>query len=125
MASIRKRGHGQWQVRVTRKGYPPQVNTCLTRAAAEAWAAITEGEMARGVFVSLSEAERTTLAELIDRYRDDVTPTKKNARDERRILGVLKEKFGKYSLASLQPKHVSEFRDDLKRIGRASSTINH
>jgi hypothetical protein len=52
MADIRKRGPCQWQVRIRRKGYPSQTKTFNIKSEAEAWAATTESEMVRGVFVS-------------------------------------------------------------------------
>lgn len=51
MASFRKRGELQWQARVARKGFPPQVRTFITRADAEAWATDIEASMRRGTFV--------------------------------------------------------------------------
>ena len=36
MASFRKCGELQWQTRVARKGFPPQVKTFITRADTEA-----------------------------------------------------------------------------------------
>ena len=52
MATIRKRGPYQWAVQIRRKGYPPQNKTFTTKAEADAWAAMTESEMARGVWIS-------------------------------------------------------------------------
>jgi hypothetical protein len=37
MASFRKRGELQWQARVAREGFPPQVKTFNTKPEAEAW----------------------------------------------------------------------------------------
>jgi len=42
--------------------------------------------MDRGTFVDRSEAESTTLGELIDRYLVEVTPLKKSAAKEERRL---------------------------------------
>ena len=68
MATITKRGPYQWRVQVRRHGYPPQFKTFDTKADAEAWAADIESRMARRVWVSTAEAERTTLTEALERY---------------------------------------------------------
>lgn len=46
MTSFRKRGELQWQARISRKGFPPQVKTFMTRA--EAWARQVESETDEG-----------------------------------------------------------------------------
>lgn len=65
MATFRKRGPGRWKVQVRKCGYPNQTKTFGTKAEATAWASAVEGEMVRGVFVSLGDAERTTLSEAL------------------------------------------------------------
>ena len=90
MADIRKRGPYQWQVRIRRKGYSTQEKTFNTKAEAEAWAATTESEIVRGVFVSRKEAENTTLSEALDRYLKEVTENKKGIYQETRRIENLK-----------------------------------
>lgn len=77
MASITRRGDLQWQARVRRKGYPVQIKTFNTRSEAEAWARQVESEIDRGVFVSRTEAESTTLCEALDRYEREIVSLKK------------------------------------------------
>ena len=71
-------GRRVWQVLVRRRGYTQQTRTFDTKAEAEAWSATIESEMARGVFMSRTEAESTTLAEALDRYRAEVAIHKKD-----------------------------------------------
>jgi hypothetical protein len=68
VASITKRGK-YWRAQVVRRGYPPQYRTFDHRAEADAWARTLEADMDRRVFVSRVEAERTTLAEALQRYK--------------------------------------------------------
>jgi len=74
MASIRKRGPYQWEARIRRAGYPLKSRTFESRPEAEAWARSLETEMDRGVFVSRAEAERTKVAEALERYTREITP---------------------------------------------------
>ena len=112
MASIRKRGPYQWEVRIRKKGYPVQSNTFETKVDAEAWAATIESEMVRGVFRSTAEAERTTLEELLVRYEKEVTPLKKGSMQEVSKLNVIKRfKISKFAVAKIGGKELAEFRD--------------
>lgn len=77
MATITKRGPYQWRAQVRRHGYPAQSKTFNTKAEAEAWANMIESEMSRGIWVSRSEAETTTLYEILARYETEVSVAKK------------------------------------------------
>jgi len=81
--------HIGWQVAIRRKGFPPQYKTFRTRKEAEAWAAVVESEMVRGVWRDRSAAETTTLKMCLDRYADQIIPTKKGG--GRRELGFLRQ----------------------------------
>ena len=85
MACFQKRS-GSWRAIIKRKGYPTQTRTFDLKGQAETWAKQIENEMDRGVFVSRVEAESTTLAELLDRYENEITPQKRGAAMERSHL---------------------------------------
>lgn len=110
MATIRKRGELQWQAIVKRKGYPLVSKTWNTRKEAEAWARQIESEIDRGVYVSRSEAERTTLHDLIERYRVEVLPVLRG-HGHGPALSALDAALGKYALAALSPKLIAAHRD--------------
>lgn len=112
MATITKRGEGQWQAKVRKKGYPVQSKTFSTKAMASTWARNVESEMDRGIFLSTSIAETTTLSELIDRYLKEVAPTKKSEADIKTRGKLLKDKLGKRVLAAITPLTVKEYRDE-------------
>lgn len=123
MASIRKLPSGKWNVRVTRKGFPLQTKSFLNKIDADRWARTIEGEMDRGVFVCRSEAEATTLAQALERYKREVTPKKKGASREADRIGVwLQAALAKRSLASLKGADFATYRD--KRLAEvASNTV--
>jgi integrase len=73
MATISKRAGGQWQVKIRRKGWPPQSATFPTRKKAQDWAHRLESEMTAGHFVDRSAGQRTTLKALIELYLKEVT----------------------------------------------------
>jgi integrase len=90
MASFRKRGEHQWQARVRRKGYPPQLKTFETRVEADAWARKVESGIDGGTFVSRAEAEATSLSEALDRYEREIVPGKKGDVQEKSVIRMWK-----------------------------------
>ncbi len=117
-------GKRVWQVQVRRRGYPAQVCTFNTKGEAETWAVTLESEMKRGVYVSRSESENTTLTEALERYRREVTPHKKSAYDEIYKLNAWKEsRLARRSLASIQGKDLAAWRDAEIRRGSSPATV--
>jgi hypothetical protein len=101
MANFRKRGPQQWQAQIRKKGYPTQINTFNTRAAAERWARELEHEMDGGIFTSRTVAESTTLREFLERYREEITPLKRGAGPEAaRIQAMLRHPLAVRIVAS-------------------------
>jgi integrase len=91
MATFRKRGRHSWEAQVRRHGWPSQTKTFHTKAEAEAWAAMIESEMNRGVWLDRSEAESTTLRTLLDRYEMEIVPALKGAIRERSVLHLWRQ----------------------------------
>ena len=119
-------GKRVWQAHIRRRGYPAQVRTFDTKAEAEAWAAIIESEIARGVFVCRAEAERTTLAEALGRYEEEISPRKKatTAACERdRIRAWAGSSLSQRSLASIRGKDVADAVRDMEGRGLSPNTI--
>lgn len=124
MASIRKRGAYQWEARIRRAGYPVQSDTFESRPQAEAWARALESEMDRGVFVSRAEAERTSLAEALERYAHEITPQKKGAMVELgRIRAWKRHRLASRTLASLRGRDFADFVAQRKSQGLSAHTI--
>ena len=70
-------GRWVWQAKIRRCGYPPQSGTFASKAKAETWARLIESEMDRGAFIPRTDAEGTTLSEMLDRYEHEVTSHKR------------------------------------------------
>ena len=79
MGTITKRGELQWQAKVRRKGYPAQSRTFSYKEDAEKWMRATERELDTSGFIDRREAERNSLAQILHRYKEEVTPRKKCA----------------------------------------------
>ena len=124
MATFRQRS-GRWQARVQRGGFPDITKTFALRQDAEKWARAVEREQDTGVFICRNEAERTTLAELLDRYGKEVSPKHKGHREELWKIGViLRDKIASYSLVALTAKIIADYRDRRLRVVSDSTVRN-
>lgn len=124
MATIRKRGEGQYHVQIRKRGYPTQTKTFSKEADARRWATIIESEMERGVFVSRNEAEATLVAEVLTRYANEVLPTKRSEQSDKSRIKTLIEAFGPYRLSSLNSSQVAQFRDKRLQLVGPQSVIH-
>jgi integrase len=123
MATIRRRGPFQFQAIVKRKGYANQVRTFNSRRDAERWARDIEVDIDRGVFVPRRESEETSLGEAIERYRGEITPTKKGKQQEHYRFNVLsKSALAKRSLASIRSADIAKYRDARLKV-RSANTV--
>ena len=123
MATITKRKSGKWTAEVrTHKKYISK--TFIKKSNASNWAKEIEYQLDREQYEDFSESVRITLGELITRYRDDITPTKKGAKEEKYKLNfILRNKIVKCRVLSLKTKQILEFKNDIKET-RAASTVN-
>ena len=135
MASFRQHGN-RWQARVRRQGYPDITKSFQGRQDAERWARSVESDIDRGSYVSHTEAQTTTLADLIQRYMAEVLPSMKGApEDSIRLKAICRRPICKNSIAALTPAKVAEYRDlrltevaagtVVRELAYLSSIINH
>ncbi|WP_181290907.1 site-specific integrase [Caballeronia novacaledonica] len=124
MPTIRKRGQYQWEAQVRRRGYPAQSKTFNTKAEAEAWASMIESEMSRGVWVSRSEAEATTLFEALQRYEEEISLTKKGAAQESSIIKTCRAiDLARRPLATIRSADVAKLRDQWLKDYRPATVL--
>lgn len=123
MATIKKRD-GKYQCQVRKQGFPPCTRTFTTRAEAIAWGRSIESEMDRGLFVDRTEAESTTVADLLDRYMRDVSPAKRSHASDKGRSRTLRKHLGPYKLTVLTSPLLVAYRD--KRLKSVSpATVVH
>lgn len=119
MATITERtdstGNKSYRVEVRLKGYPAQRATFARKTDAKRWAQQTESAIREGRHFGTVEAKRHTLADLIDRYIRDVSPTKKDGAHQARQLEWWRARIGDRALAACTPALIAEYRDVLAR----------
>ena len=129
MASIRPRKDRDgivvgYQVQVQRKGYPAQTKTFRSKADAQAWATVIESEMQRGVWRDRSETESTTLLESLKRYEQEVTPSKKGAKQEAFIIHQWQTRpITRMFLAAIRGRDIASAMRDMEAEGKSANTI--
>ena len=85
--------------------------------------------MDRGGFMDRTEAEKNTLADIIDRYLREVTPTKRGSGPEASRLNAMRARpLSQLKMSALSSSHVAAYRDDrLKQVssGTVNKELNH
>jgi integrase len=132
MATIR-RLRGRWQAQVRRRGVSPRGKSFDRRSDAERWARYIEAEVDRSGWITDTRlAEKTTLGELLARYRTEVSPTKRSASSElARIGAICRRDICHRTLAKLTSTHIAGYRDErLQSVAPATvvrelNTLSH
>ena len=119
-----KSGKTTWQVKIRRKGFPSRTMTFPTKVQAQEWARSIEADMDTAAHPTNNNAERTTLADILIRYRDTVAPTHRGAKHEiQRIGQLLREPMSECTLAELPPGIIAHWRDDRLRTVAPGSVL--
>lgn len=122
MATIRQRGI-HWQVQVRKKGYPPKSKSFTNRAEAVAWGRTVEQAMG-GTLVTRAEIDRITLDEALARYLNEVTPTKKGAKQEHgKIRRWRAHPLAGRTLTSIRGADIAAYRDARLAEGKNPATV--
>lgn len=124
MAVITQRRNGAWQARIRRQGWPAQSKSFARKGDAEAWARALEREMDVGTFIARDDAERTTFQDAADMYTREVLPRLRAQTQPRYMLARLCEHFGRYSLASISPAMLAEYRDTRLKAVSAQTVVH-
>jgi integrase len=122
MATIRKRG-SSWQVQVRRDGFPPLTKSFSTRADGAEWARDKERQIDRAELpTTIRDFKGMTVADLLRRYEQEVTPRKRGAKFEQsRLRQLLSHSIASTSLHNLSGASVSYYRDDRLKVVKPAS----
>jgi integrase len=121
MATIEPRmsqdGKPVYRVKVRRKGALPLTATFPRLTDAKKWAQITEGAVLEGRHFTTAAAKRHTLADMVDRYLQDVLPRKGRSSIYMQTLQLTwwKVQLGETVLADITPPLLAEYREKLAK----------
>ena len=125
MANVRKNRQGKWSVQIRKLNQKNIYKTFISKATATAWAKEVETLIDKKQFEDYSDSTRFTFGELVEKYRNEITPKKKGKREETYKLNFLiRHDISKHNLLELQTKHIYEFKAELLDSGKAPATIN-
>ncbi|MBK8119783.1 MAG: tyrosine-type recombinase/integrase [Sulfuritalea sp.] len=127
MASIKQRNNGKWQARIRRPGYPEDSRTFVTEKDAKAWARAREAEMDRGIYLPRSASEKTTINDLLDRWKEVELPSKRAKSHFASCINSLRESRavgrGTRALATISSADASALSSELLAAGLSPSTV--
>lgn len=114
MASI-KQHKDKWRAFVQKNGIKKS-KVFAIKAKAMAWAAAMEAEIEAGM---AGELPNKTFGDLLERYRDEVSPTKRGERWERMRIGLtLRDEIARVRLRDFDARAVAAWRD--RRLAQVS-----
>jgi len=131
MATIETRrlqdGTTTFRAKVRLKGYSPEHATFTRKTDAVRWSQSTEAAMREGRYFRTTEAKRRTVAQLLDRYVEEVVPMRpRNACNTRRHVAYWRQMIGQLALADATPSVIVEQRNGLlKGITRRGTPRSH
>ena len=110
MATLRKRGN-KWQAIVRHQSIGTTAKSFSNKSDTLKWSLAQEQAIESGAFGRLSPSE-VTLGELLKRYLDIITPSKRGADVERRRLKrLIGDDISSYQLDRLSSQVIAKFRD--------------
>jgi len=115
---------GPWQVRIRRFGFPDQFKTFDAKKMANEWATLREAEFHKREMTDYREGDRTTLGQLLLRYRDElqVDPLADNSLHHR--LGkIARHKVAAYKMTALRPTHLADYRNERLKVGKPATVV--
>jgi integrase len=128
MASITTR-NGSYRARITRKGHSTISKSFKTEYDAIKWVRQVEVQLELGIYQEQSKKRFIKLdmsfTEASDRYIKTHVVHKLNHRTESGILGLISKRWDSRKLSSIQKQDVLMLKEDLLKVGRAASTVNH
>ena len=125
MATFRKLKSNKWQVIIRKNNYPHVVRTFLDKSTAVKFAKDVETKMDKMIWDDFSQAQSTTLKDILLKYREEITIKKKGWKEETPKINLLmRHKISSYSLMQLRSSHLYKFKEEML-INRAPKTVNN
>ena len=123
MSSLRKEKNGRWRAEVRKNGLRIS-KTFDSKGFASKWAREVEIKIEKEQFEDFKDSAHLTLAHLIKRYRDEITPNKKGAVSENYKLNfIIRQPIARTKILRLNTRMIIEFKNELRRT-RAPATVN-
>ena len=106
------------------KGFPLQRASFGRFTDAKKWGLHTEAAIRENRYFKTTELRKHTLADLIERYKINVLPSKKDHKRQGTRYDWWKKELGDYTLGDITPALLSESRDKLSE-GKAATVVRY
>lgn len=121
MGTLQQRPNGNWTGKVRKQGFPALSATFPTKKEAERWITDQEAKINAGRFQHLDG--EPLLRDLIKKYMEEVSPTKKGEREEVwRLKAIQRHEIASYAVGRLTPAVIANWRD--QRLSGLSGASN-
>jgi len=109
-AGIFKRGDGQYQAKIQKKGYPKVSRTFDTAELATEWRTTTLADMVRGEWMPRKQVEVATLEKALTKYSAERSAMKKGERQELVRIEFLKNRsIAKKAISAIEAEDVEDY----------------
>nr|HIL77249.1 site-specific integrase [Rhodospirillales bacterium] len=119
MATFRKRNN-RWQVQIRKTGKPTLTKTFVLKTNAQKWAHKTERKLDEGLVLQSLSPNSETLSQILDRYKNVITITKRGGHIEAyRLAKIMRDPIAEIKLSQLSAVHIADYRD--RRLNEVSA----
>ena len=111
MAAFRKR-KDKWHVQIRKSGTTPLTKTFTHKKDAQQWANEIERKIDQGLFLEISHPDYETLSQILERYKNEITITKRGGHIEAyRLAKIMRDPVAEIKLSQLSAMHIADYRD--------------
>jgi integrase len=123
MAAFRKR-KDKWHVQIRKLGTAPLTKTFTHKKDAQQWANEIEQKIDQGLILELSHPDYQTLSQILDRYKNEITITKRGGHIEAyRLAKIMRDPIAQIKLSQLSSMHLANYRDRRLKDVSACSVV--
>jgi integrase len=121
MAAFRKR-KDKWHVQIRKSGTAPLTKTFTHKKDAQQWANEIERKIDQGLILELNHPDYETLSQILERYKNEITITKRGGHIEAyRLAKIMRDPIADIKLSQLSAMHIADYRDRrLKEVSACS-----
>ena len=121
MAAFRKR-KDKWHVQIRKSGTTPLTKTFTHKKDAQQWANEIERKIDQGLILELSHPDYETLSQILERYKNEITISKRGGHIEAyRLAKIMRDPLAEIKLSQLSAMHIADYRDRrLKEVSACS-----
>ena len=101
-----------WLVQIRKSGTAPLTKTFTHKKDAQQWANEIERKIDQGLILELSHPDYETLSQILERYKNEITISKRGGYIEAyRLAKIMRDPVAEIKLSQLSAMHIADYRD--------------